>query len=503
MVRVDETQRETVQQLPVPETLERLSKAQRVWALAPLLDRLGMIKRFRHLIAEEAEQLASLVELPQRSGIVETLAAEVMPLADACRYLERNATKLLSPKHASASDRPAWGRGLRVQTHRDPLGKVMVIGTWNYPIFLTCVQTIQAIVAGNAVLLKPGDGTTAVTKQFVEMLFRSGVSRHLIEVLPEDPQLAQEAIDVGGVDKVVFTGSVATGRKVLAQLAKTNTPSVMELSGNDAVFVLPDADLERAARCVAFGLRMNGSSTCIAPRRVFVPHHQIENFKAQLLKHVDASYHPVHPKAGELAARLVSSAKESGANLLCPTQWNGWNSDEGFPQTVLQFESADHELLQSDLFAPVTSLISVRDAEEALSLDALCPYALGATVFGPTSEATQFATRVKAGCVTINDMIAPTADPRVAFGGRGASGFGVTRGAEGLLEMTQVKTIVTQTSGWLPHLDRPVPELADLLLGMIRMNHSETWSKKLDAVRGLMDSGRAYWNATKKNRERD
>ena len=502
MVTVDETTRETAQPSSVPETLARIHKAQRVWSLAPLRDRLGMIKRFRHLIAEEAEQLASLVELPQRSGIADTLAAEVMPLADACRFLERNAAKLLAPKQESASDRPAWGRGLKVQTHRDPIGTVMVIGTWNYPLFLAGVQTIQAIAAGNAVLIKPGDGTTAVTKQFVEMLFRSGISRHLIEVLPEEPTMAQEAIDKGGVDKVVFTGSAETGRKVLAQLAKSNTPSVMELSGNDAVFVLPEANLERAAKCVAFGLRMNGSSTCIAPRRVFVPHDQIEEFKAQLLKHVDASSFPVHPKAGDLAARLVGAATESGANLLCPAQWNGWNSDENFPQTILQFESADHELLQTDLFAPVTSLIGVQDPEEALSLDALCTYALGATVFGPPADATHFATRVNAGCVTVNDMIAPTADPRVAFGGRRASGFGVTRGAAGLLEMTQLKTIVTQTSSWLPHLDRPVPELAQLLLGMIRMNHSETWSKKLDAVRGLMDSGRAYWNATRKNRER-
>ena len=192
----------------------------------------------------------------------------------------------------------------------------------------------------------------------------------------------------------------------------------------------------------------------------------------------------------------MQDAIANGAKLLAPSMWKEWSSD-AFPLTVLEFENATHSLLHSDIFAPVISLIVVNDMEEALRCDSDCPYALGATVFGAKKLANRFAGRLDAGCVVVNDMIAPTADPRVAFGGRRASGFGTTRGAEGLLEMTQVKSVVTQASGWLPHLDRPIPELAPLLLDFLKFDHGASWKDKWKAMQGLAKSGREYWSASK------
>jgi len=474
----------------------KILAAQKSWRERPLSDRLQILKRCRHLVARDAKRLADAIELPQRRSIAESVAAEVFPLADAIRFLERNANRLLKPRTESKQDRPAWGRGLRVVTHRDPLGLVLVIGTWNYPLFLTGVQTIQALVVGNAVLIKPGDGCSGVTKAFVRLLEEAGLPANLVSVLPEEAESAKQAIQ-NGVDKVVFTGSAKTGRAVMRQLAETGTPSVMELSGCDSVFVLPSADIARAAKCIAFGLQINGSSTCIAPRRVFVTRSMLADFKAKLLSHIPKGIAaPVAEGAGRFAAELVLDAIASEAKLLAPAEWNDWSS-AAFPVTVLEFENATHSLLHSDVFAPVVSLIPVRDMEEALRYDAECPYALGASVFGAEPSVSQFARRVDAGCVVVNDMIAPTADPRVAFGGRRESGFGMTRGAEGLLEMTQVKSVVTQTSGWLPHLDRPIPELAPMLLDFLKFNHGANWKEKWQAMQSLAKSGREYWSAAK------
>lgn len=481
-------------------------RAQQEWYAKPVSDRVACIRKFRYAIATHAEELAAHIELPQRGGLAESLAAEIMPLADACRFLERNAVKLLRPRHAAAADRPAWGRGLKVTVHREPVGTVLVIGTWNYPLFLTGVQTLQAIAAGNAVLIKPGAGTTKLTTFFRELLVQSGMPGGLVGILPEDPEQAQQVMD-SGVGKVVFTGSAKTGKQVLERMSHTATPGVMELSGSDAVFVMPDADLSLAAKCVAFGLRINGSSTCIAPRRILVNEASLPEFRERLRDEISGiPAAQVHPAAGKFAAELVQQALQAGAELVAPEQWRGWASGEEFPATVLQLDKPrlsstneiGMELLRSDVFAPVTSLIPVTDMEEALCIDTLCPYALGATVFGTQQAAERLARRIDAGCVVINDMIAPTADPRVPFGGRNESGFGVTRGAEGLLEMTQIKTVVTQTSGWLPHLDRPIPELGPLLLGFLKMNHSGTWRERWQAMQGLMNSGRAWWNANRK-----
>lgn len=485
-----------------------IRSAQQRWAETSIPNRLSIVARLRHAIANNGKQLAEAVELPQRDHLSDSLAAEVIPLADACRFLERNAKRLLAIKKCDRRDRPAWGRGLVVQTHREPLGIVLVIGTWNYPLFLTGVQTIQAIVAGNGVLLKPGAGTTRVIALMRRLFIEAGLPADLLQVLPESPVAAQQAIRQG-VDKVVFTGSAAVGKQVLAQLAESATPSVMELSGSDACFVLPSADMDRAARCIAFGLRINGSSTCIAPRRVFVERSMLPEFRTKLLDNIrDKQAYPVHPVAGQMAARLIENAVSGGAKLLRPLDWNGWHPGEPFPVTALEIpvtelevEQGRFEILRSDVFAPVVTLVSVSRIEQSLPLDAACPYALGATVFGFESEAIAFAKRVDAGCVVINDMVAPTADPRVSFGGRHASGFGVTRGAEGLLELTQIKSIVKQRSNWLPHLDKSIPELNELLLGFLKMNHGATLKEKWQAMRELMSSGRAYWMAKKKHDE--
>lgn len=506
MLRADAKQTDS-QLVGMSSFLAPLHAAQEQWADRSVSQRLSVIKKFRHQLASNAEQVASLINLPQREFLSEHLAAEVLPVADACRFLERNAKRILTSRKASWRDRPAWGLGLKARVYREPLGVVLVIGTWNYPLFLTGTQTLQALVAGNGVLLKPGDGTSALTNYFVELLEASGLPSGLVQVLPEDPTQCQDAMSLGGskgVNKVVFTGSAETGKKVLAQLATTATPSVMELSGSDAMFVLPGADLERVAKCIVFGLRLNGSSTCIAPRRVFVPREQMAKLKTCLSGLIPTGMSsPVHPKAGELAAELVKAAIANGAEQLTNSSDGPfhWRAGEPFPAVVLEVEQSDAQLLQKDVFAPVTSLIPVNDVEEALSLDALCPYALGATVFGPQSEATEFAKRIDAGCIVVNDLIAPTADPRVPFGGRHASGFGVTRGAEGLLEMTTIKTVVTQTSSFLPHLDEPVRELDSLLLGFLRMNHSATIGEKWKAMMGLANTGRAYLAAMKANKK--
>jgi aldehyde dehydrogenase (NAD+) len=152
---------------------------------------------------------------------------------------------------------------------------------------------------------------------------------------------------------------------------------------------------------------------------------------------------------------------------------------------VLSNASAEMRLLRSDVFAPVLSLVGVDNPDEALALDAQCPYALGATVFGPPTEARIFASRVQAGVVVINDMIAPTADPRLPFGGRGWSGFGSTRGAEGLLELTAPRVVIERKSKSHPHLDSLQPGDERMFESYLKATHSRRWSDRFGGWRNL------------------
>jgi aldehyde dehydrogenase (NAD+) len=324
----------------------------------------------------------------------------------------------------------------------------------------------------------------------------------LLTVLPDSIQAVQEAV-ASGVDKVVLTGSVPTGKAIQRLLADKLVPSTMELSGCDAMFVTDSANVQLAANCLRLGLRMNGSQTCIAPRRVFVNKCVEQRFRDELLRqlnyakgngtaqtvpsppqqpHEDSINHDSgarvrgdesdrpdkpsperssDPPGGRVSDGLVQAALASGAVVLSETP------------KVLSKVTPNMEITQSDIFEPVTSLIAYDTIDEAVAMNDECPYALGATVFGSDSKTTgEFTRRINAGCIVVNDMIVPTADPRVPFGGRKQSGFGVTRGTAGLEEMTQLKAIVTQRSSWLPHLDEPTPLDEDVMARLIQTLHT-------------------------------
>ncbi len=355
---------------------------------------------------------------------------------------------------------------------------MLIIGASNYPLFLPGVQALQALAAGNAVLIKPGMGATQAAEALAETFVAAGLDENLLHVLPEEPEWVESAVEAGA-NKVVLTGSAQTGRSVQSLLAKSLTPATMELSGCDAVFILDSSDLGRVAKCLAFGLRFNGSATCIAPRRVFVPVTMITELERRLCDQWSSADNKPSTQFTDRTIRLVGDAISRGARVVM----GGFVGDNGSvtlaAPTVLSDTRIGMELLRSDVFAPVMSIVPVASIGDALRTDRECPYALGASVFGEEKSATKVAGLIEAGCIVINDLIAPTADPRVPFGGRRESGFGVTRGAAGLEEMTQMKAIVHQRGTWLPHLDEPTPLDAKILSSYLGMSHGPTWSWRL------------------------
>lgn len=177
--------------------LAEIRKVQEVWATTPLADRLAIVRRFRHLLAESALRLAEISRATTGRPLAETLTAEVLPLADACRFLEREASRLLRPRYLGRSGRPLWLQGMRAEVRREPHGVVLIIGPSNYPLFLPGVQTVQALAAGNAVLLKPGARGGPIARRFAELLYAAGLDNRLLQVLPEEPESARHAIACG------------------------------------------------------------------------------------------------------------------------------------------------------------------------------------------------------------------------------------------------------------------------------------------------------------------
>ena len=427
----------TVQAGEAKAAMLAIRSVQPAWADRPIRDRLIMIRRLRRLLAGESRTWAATAARPNMSE-ADILVAEVMPTLAACGFLEKQAERVLASRKPLGR-RPLWLLGTHLNVRRIPYGGILIIAPRNYPLLLPAIQALQALAAGNGVMVKPAPGFAEPMDFLADALHRAGLPGGLFAVLPDTHAAGEEALQAGA-DKVVVTGGRETGRRVLARLADSVTPATMELSGNDALIVLADAPIDVVARAIGYALLLNGGETCIAPRRIIA----VGDAGPALAKRLERLLPdlPIRHVASAEAAHLrsaVASAQRRGRRVIGDTTGLG---DDVMRPLVILAQTLEHCL--PPLFGPAASLLMVSDTEAAVSMANEGPYALGAAVFGSPRAARTVARQLRAGCVTVNDVIIPTADPRLPFGGTGASGFGVTRGAEGLLEMTRPQAVVSR-----------------------------------------------------------
>ena len=471
--------------------VDRARAAQREWRALRLSARLRRVRRFRQALARDGERLGEAVAAGRnKSGsVAEAIAGEVMPLGDACRFLELRAGRILAPR------RSGWIRSWlmplspRCEIRHEPFGVILVLAPSNYPLMLPGIQAMQAVAAGNAVLWKPGSGGTPAAVAFLELLRDAGFPTDLVQVLPESPEAGTAAL-AAGVDKVILTGSERTGRIVAGEAAAQMIPTVMELSGCDPMVVLEGADPGLAARALVFGLRWNAGETCIAPRRVLVSEAIHGRFIAALraeLARVPSCEFAV-PAALEARIRVALGA---GAELIHGSVDAG---GMGMAKGPVVIDGAHPSALDMDAeaFAPVAFVSRVCSDAEAIRLADAPGAGLGGSVFAKNGrEGMAAAKAISASVVTVNDVVVPTAHPSIPFGGRGRSGFGLTRGAEGLLEMTRTKSVTVSRGGWRPHYAGADAVPMPCLLAALAVKHG-TWRTKLQALAravGCVSSG--------------
>jgi acyl-CoA reductase-like NAD-dependent aldehyde dehydrogenase len=352
-----------------------------------------------------------------------------------------------------------------------------VIGPGNYPLLLPGVQIVQALVAGNAVVLKPGGGGMAAARCLHRLIELAGIDPRLVGILPESAEAARLAI-AARPDKVLFTGSAAVGETVLFQLAPQLTPATMELSGCDAVIVRADADLDLVVKALKFALTLNDGATCMAPKRVFVSAARATELEGRLAEAMRPTTITL-----PLSPALQSSFDDllaHGAHFIA----GGLVGDRRVRMpAVLGGVSPASKFLREDVFAPVLALVTVADDHEMVLRTNDCPYALGVSIFTRDEAAgRELAARVHAGVVTINDLFLPTADARLPFGGRHRSGFGSTRGVEGLLELTVPKAVTVSRSRFRFAFEPPHPDDAALFQSYLTAAHQRGFLTRLKAV---------------------
>ncbi|WP_254063676.1 aldehyde dehydrogenase family protein [Granulicella sp. S190] len=464
-----------------------LSETQTTWAATPVVERLKVIKATRHAIAERTDQFCTAVTSNLARNHADTLAAELLPLLAAARFLERQAAKILRARHLGRRGLPLWLGSIHSEVHRVPFGKILVIAPSNYPLYLPGVQVLQALAAGNSVIWKPGIGGAPIAQLFAYTMKEAGLPENLLRVTDESVDAAKNEI-VEGVDKVFFTGSTNTGRALLHQLAETLTPCVIESSGCDAVVVLPSANLSQVIKALTFGMRLNGSATCMAPRRILLVNLE-EKRRALLVSQLQQAFLDTPGITIPLNARqqltaLVEEAKALGGKVL------GELHAERLQPILIVGANPSMEIANADIFAPVLMLLPVEGEGGVLAVQESCRFALTVSIFGDEREARALASKMIVGTVLINDLIVPTADPRIPFGGRRQSGFGVTQGAEGLLEMTAIKTLAVRKSANNSHYEPTTEMHQSLFTGTIRAAYGGKWRDRLHGLRQALATAR-------------
>jgi acyl-CoA reductase-like NAD-dependent aldehyde dehydrogenase len=329
-----------------------------------------------------------------------------------------------------------------------PLGVIGVIGPWNYPVYTPMGSITYALAAGNAVVFKPSELTPGV-----------GVwlANAFAEVVPEHPvlQVVTGLGDTGaalchaGVNKLAFTGSTATGKKVMAACAETLTPVLIEAGGKDPFIVDEDADVDAAAEAALWGACSNAGQTCIGVERVYVHERVYDQFLSSLLEKAREIKAEETGKVGPITmpgqlgvikSHIDDALGRGGRALLGGSEAVG----ERYVQpTILVDVPEDSSAVQEETFGPTLTVAKVRDMDEAVRLANDTRYGLGSTVFGK-ERVMDVASRIRSGMTAVNSVISFAAIPSLPFGGVGDSGFGRIHGPDGLKEFTYAKAIARQ-----------------------------------------------------------
>ena len=436
----------------VRAAVARARGAQPAWGARPAAERVAVVRRFQELLLEERLEVATLVTRETGKPLVESLGADVLSALDACRWVVRNAERVLRTRTLRLWNPLLLGRVSRLE--HAPLGVVGVITPWNYPLAIPVGNVAFALAAGNAVVLKPASFAPLTTLRMASLFERAGLPAGCLEVVPGSGREAGDALVEADVDHLVFTGSVPVGLHVDARLAQRHVRSTMELGGSDPALVFADAPFEHAARGVLWGRFTNAGQTCAAVKRCYVERPLYDRFVAELVARASALRmgDPMDP-ATEIGAltdprgveemeAFVEDARKRGGRVLCG---GGARPDLGprfFEPTVVVDLPPDARLLTEECFGPILPVAPFEGEEEAVRLANGTSYGLAASVWTadlPRGE--RVARRIEAGTVVVNDVMYTFAASETPWGGMKASGHGRTHGERGLLEMTRTRHV--------------------------------------------------------------
>jgi acyl-CoA reductase-like NAD-dependent aldehyde dehydrogenase len=460
------------------------------WSALSYRERTRHLLGVRDRLLDRAEELVEVICAETGKQPAEAVSTELMAVCETMQWYAHHGARVLRPvpvAPGTMAHKTAW-------KCYEPMGVIGVISPWNYPFTLSMTPVLTALFAGNTVVAKPSEVTPTVGLAMAE-LFADDEWGDIVQVVTGGGATG-EAIVRGGVDKVVFTGSVRTGKRVMAAAADTLTPVLLELGGKDPMIVCADADVARAAKGAVWGAFQNSGQTCMSVERVYVHEAVYDRFVDEVVAQTlqirqddsgdgDIGSMTFAPQV-DIVERHVADAVAKGARVLTggrrrdrPGLW--------YEPTVLVDVDHSMDIMVEETFGPVLPIMGVRDDEEALALANDSRYGLNSSVWsGDLDGARALAARVQAGNVCINDCIVSYAVTGLPFGGVKESGIGRVHGPEGLREFCNLKAVLGQRRVSPPREPWwfPVPKGFDRAgIAMLRLRFGSTLRTRVRALR--------------------
>jgi aldehyde dehydrogenase (NAD+) len=481
-------------QVEIAEALCQARSTYDRWSAIPVSQRMKRLGVLKVIIAEHLDELVETLTSETGKTVQDALGSDIIPLIDAINWLQSAAPRHLRPKRIPGQ------RSTRL--HCRPLGTVAVIGTWNYPFLTDGAALLWALAAGCTVVWKPSELATGSAIALHRLLREAelpvwlvtggaDVSTHLCNLAP---------------DKLAFTGSSTTGRRILAQLAEHGTPSVMELSGKDAMIVLHDADIAVAAKSAVWARVVNAGQTCVAPQRIFVDARISARFTDECLKCIQSlqqgrDYGPLRSESQRaIVHNMVVRAIQQGAALVTGGHCSG---DTGYfyQPTLLTGCTDEMSVIADDLFGPVLAITDFNNEDEITRRSNSLDYGLGASIWSrDVNRASKLSGQMRTGMVSINrETQFMASNPAVKFGGCRASGFGSVRGTAGLDEWVVWQPVaVSRRATFGRHLMPYRRETEGILRAFARLKCSNGMQARITAVGALVAAMRAWQVGTTK-----
>lgn len=433
----------------VHSTVAWARAAQPAWYELGIRRRLSILREFQRRLHEQKSSIADSITREAGKPRVEALTTEVLVVLDAARFLIENTHRLLREEpvpHGNLATKLKKGRLVR-----EPYGVIGIISPWNYPFSIPATETLAALAAGNAVILKPSEFTSSIALELAALLHAAGVPADIFQVVVGDGATGIAVVH-SAIDKLVFTGSVATGKCIATAAAARLLPLVLELGGKDPMLVLDDADIDVASSAAVWGAFVNAGQACLSIERCYVHRSLYEKFLAACVEKTnklkighgedrETDVGPlIHERQLQIVEFQVEDARSHGAKVLTGGIRFPEIGKNFYRPTILADVTHGMRIMREETFGPVLPVMPFDTDDEAIQLANNSEYGLAASVWTrDKARGERIARRIQAGTVMVNDAISCFGISEAPHGGWKSSGIGRTHGRFGLEEMVRIK----------------------------------------------------------------